>query len=328
MKTPLLFTPLLKVRVWGGERLKSRAPGAPAEPIGESWELADHESDTTVVRGGSFDGKKLHEIFMENKEDLCGKAVDPASPDVFPLMLKLIDPKQDLSVQVHPDDEYAGKQKAGELGKTEAWYVLESEAGAKLYRGFKPGVTKEAFAKALEDGSVADLLNGFEVKPGDVLNMPAGTVHALGAGVRIAEIQQNSDTTYRVFDWNRVGLDGKPRELHIEHALAVTDFEDAGDNLCKAEALAHESCLRECFIRSEKFNFDRLGKFSSASIELDTKKESFHILTVAEGEIEVVTDEGSVKCGKWDSALVPAAAGKYTIRPSDDASVLLFYKGK
>lgn len=326
MQTPLIFTPLLKVRVWGGERLKSRAPGAPAEPVGESWEIADHDADTTVVAAGPHAGKSLHELLVEDKEGLCGAAVDPASPDRFPLMLKLIDPATDLSVQVHPNDAYAGEQVAGELGKTEAWYVLDAEPGGQIYRGLKEGVTREQFRSALDDGSVTNLLQAVPVKAGDVAFLPSGMVHALGGGVRIAEIQQNSDTTYRVFDWNRVGLDGNPRELHVDHALAVTDFGAGGESLCVPTPLPQEGCVREQFAFCEKFAFEKLSGFGASPVRLDTAGRSFHILTVTAGSATITAGGESVTRGAWDTCLVPAGAGAYTVSADSGTQALLFYR--
>jgi mannose-6-phosphate isomerase len=264
-------------------------------------------------------------LLKEYYSSLVGSAVDPASPDVFPLLLKLIDPTQDLSVQVHPDDDYAGSHKEGELGKTEAWYVLQAAPGSKIYRGLKSGVTKDQLAEALKDGTVAELLNSFEAKAGDVVFLPAGMIHALGAGVKIAEIQQNSDTTYRVFDWNRVGLDGKPRELHIEHALAVTDFSDAGENTCEPIRIRHGGCLRERFIDCDKFVFERLSNFTD-SVRMHTEGKRFYILTAIRGEVEVAAEGGRVRLGKWDSCLVPAGAGEFTVTGEMGATALLFYR--
>ena len=326
MDAPLVFDPLLKVRVWGGEALKVRADGAFSEPVGESWEVADHGEDTTCVREGPHAGRSLHDLFVADPEGLCGKAVDPANPQVFPLLLKLIDAQQDLSVQVHPDDSYAGRQSAGELGKTEAWYVLGADPGGKLYRGMKPGVGREEFASALANGTVAELLHGFEVSAGDVIHIPAGTIHALGAGVRIVEIQQNSDTTYRVFDWNRVGLDGKPRELHVEHALAVSNFRDQGSARQEGELLEQPGCVRERFVACDKFNFERLRSFQGRPVRLDTEKGCFHLLTVTVGKVKVTCAGGTVSCGQWDTCLVPAGAGEYSLSPSEEAEVLLFYR--
>lgn len=328
MDCPLVFTPLLKTRVWGGETLKSRAPGAPADPVGESWELADHGADVTVVAEGEYSGQSLRQLFAADRRGLCGDAIDPASPGIFPLMLKLIDPQSDLSVQVHPGDAYAGRQKAGELGKTEAWYVLEAAPGGKLYLGLRPGTTRDDFAAALRGGEAAGLLHAVEVSAGDVVHLPAGRIHALGAGVRIAEIQQNSDTTYRVFDWNRVGLDGKPRELHVDHALAVSDFAAGGPDKCAPVAVKQPGCARERYVACDKFSFDKLSRFEGRPVRLDTRGETFHILTVAAGEITVTAGGRSVRRGRWDSALVPAGAGEYSLSPGREAEVLLFHKPK
>ncbi len=327
MRSPLVFTPLLKVRVWGGEILKSRAPNPPEEPVGESWEIADHGDDTTIVADGPHAGRSLQSLFHEHKTLLCGQAIDPSSPEVFPLLLKLIDPKRDLSVQVHPDDAYADSKKPGELGKSEAWYVLSAEPGSRLYRGLKPNTTKAEFAAALENGTVGEVLNSFTVHTGDVVFLPAGTIHALGEGVRIAEIQQNSDTTYRVFDWNRVGLDGKPRELHIEDALAVSNFaRDGRDDICIPEALETPGCRHERYIHCAKFAFERLHGFGPGPVALDTAGNRFHILTVVEGAITVKTAEGTVQRERRDTCLIPAAAGVYELAGSADAAVLLFYR--
>jgi len=326
LDAPLRFAPLPKVRVWGGDALKCRAPSPPADPVGESWELADHGADTTIVDAGPLAGTSLHALLEADPAALCGQAIDPASPGVFPLLLKLIDAQQDLSVQVHPDDAYAGRQQAGELGKTEAWYVLQAAPHGRVYRGVKPGVDRARFAAALQDGTVADLLHGFPVAAGDVIHMPAGTIHALGAGVQIAEIQQNSDTTYRVFDWNRVGLDGHPRELHIDHALAVSRFADSGPATCTAEDIEQPGCRRERFVACEKFCLERLGSFRGRPIPVATAGERFHILTVVAGSVEIEAAGGSLRRGRWETALVPAAVGAYALHASPDAELLLFYR--
>ncbi len=323
---PLTFTPLLKVRVWGGSALKSRTTTPPADPVGESWEVADHGEDTSIVASGPLAGMSLHQIFTENREALCGRAVDPANPDAFPLLLKLIDPCQDLSVQVHPDDAYAGAQKPGELGKTEAWYVLQSDPGSRIYRGLKPGVTREQFADALANSSVANLLDSFEARAGDVVFIPSGTIHALGRGVRIAEIQQNSDTTFRVFDWNRVGLDGRPRELHIRDALAVSDFTASGQHTCEPEIIEHPGCVHERFVACDKFNLERMSRFRGRPVRMDTERKTFHIITVLQGKVTITTADGRISCGKWDTVLVPAVTGEYSLSPDKDASVLLFFR--
>lgn len=325
MKEPLIFTPLLKTRVWGGEVLKSRAPNPPSEPVGESWELADHGKDTTVVASGTYAGQSLHELFLADRQGLCGEAIDPASPGIFPLMLKIIDPREDLSVQVHPDDAYAARETPGELGKTEAWYVLHARPGSRIYKGVKPGVTQDRFAAALREGTVAHLLHSFEAKAGDVVLLPAGAIHALGAGVQIAEIQQNSDTTYRVFDWNRLGLDGKPRELHVNHALAVSDFSSCQPDRCIPIPLSTPHCRHERLLACEKFVWERIREMV-APVTLDTQKKTFHIVTVVEGEVEIETEGGKVMRRRWDTCLIPAVSGCYEVRGTPETILLIAYR--
>ena len=204
--------------------------------------------------------------------------------------------------------------------------MLDVVPGGRIYRGLDPGVTREDLAAALREGNVAGLLRSFRPRPGDVVHIPAGTIHALGKGVRIAEIQQNSDTTYRVFDWNRVGLDGRPRALHVEDALAVTRFGEEEPLTCVPEELEHPGCRRERFIADGKFHLERLGEFRGRPVRLDTGGEAFHILTVVRGGIRVTTGAGEVERGTWDTVLVPACAGEYSLSPSPDALVLLFHR--
>jgi len=228
---PLLkLAPIFKPRVWGGRRFASslgRALPDPETPFGESWELADIEEAQSVVADGPFAGKTLGELLEKFAKPLLG-GISPRDGR-FPLLLKFIDASERLSVQVHPGREacaaLAGK---GAREKTECWYVMASDPGAVLYVGLEPGVDRKGFEEALAWGDVERLLHKREVAPGEFVYIPAGTVHAVGKGILLAEVQQSSDTTYRFFDWNRVGLDGNPRELHVEEALASIDFSRSG----------------------------------------------------------------------------------------------------
>ena len=213
-------------RVWGGRRLAERLgkPLPPGVPIGESWELVDREDAQSVVDTGEHAGITLHELWTEHREAVFGEI--PDSPR-FPLLAKILDARETLSVQVHPPAAVAPE--LGGEPKTEMWYLIEAEEGAELFAGFRPGVDRRQFESALGNGDVADLLHRVPVRAGDALFIPSGRCHAIGAGCLIVEIQQNSDTTYRVFDWNRVGLDGKPRALHIESSrrpLSVTALDE------------------------------------------------------------------------------------------------------
>lgn len=233
MLYPLTFKPIFKERIWGGrnmERLLGKS--LPSDlVIGESWEISDRPGDVSVIANGALAGKDLHWLMQNYRDGLLGEAPDLNGR--FPLLIKILDAQQDLSLQVHPP-----AHKAATLGgdpKTEMWYVVDASAEAAFYAGLKTGVTREEFLRRLEDGSVADCFHRLAVGKGDSLFLPSGRVHAIGAGNVIFEIQQNSDTTYRVFDWNRVGLDGKPRELHVSQSLESIDFNDFEPALASRE---------------------------------------------------------------------------------------------
>lgn len=240
---PIRFVPLYKERVWGGRRLETDLgrPIPAGKVIGESWELVDRPDDQSIVADGPLAGKSLHELWTEHRAAIWG----PNAPrtERFPLLAKILDCRETLSVQVHPPESMAVKLN-GEP-KTEMWYLLDAEPGAALYAGFRRGVGRPEFEAGLKSGQVEPLLHRISVKKGDAMFIPSGRCHAIGAGCLIVEIQQNSDTTYRVFDWNRRGLDGKPRELHIAESLVSMDFADAEPGLITAEVGRLADC--ECF---------------------------------------------------------------------------------
>jgi mannose-6-phosphate isomerase len=228
-KLPILrLRPLLKPLVWGGRRLETALGRALPEGVGvgESWELVDLPEDQSIVAGGPFDGTQLGELRRDCAAALLGDAALLGGR--FPLVLKFIDARETLSVQVHPGPAACARIGGGARPKTEAWYVMAADPGAALYLGLAPGTDRRAFEAALAAGEVARHLHRIEVAGGEIVHVPAGTVHAIGGGILLAEVQQSSDTTYRVFDWNRVGADGRPRQLHVEQALASIDFSRAG----------------------------------------------------------------------------------------------------
>lgn len=221
---PLVFKPLVKARVWGGRRLQEefgREPLDPSVPCGESWEIVDLPGESCVVAAGSLQGVTLTALVKRHRQWLMGEA--PLLNGRFPLLLKLLDARETLSVQVHPDE--AAARRLGSSPKTEAWVVLDVQPGGCLYLGLREQTTPQAVRTACEDNSLEKLLCRVEVRPMDVIYIPAGTVHAIGGGLVLAEMQQASDTTYRLYDWGRMGLDGKPRPLHIEEAMESIDFE-------------------------------------------------------------------------------------------------------
>ncbi|MCX6876685.1 MAG: class I mannose-6-phosphate isomerase [Verrucomicrobia bacterium] len=222
---PLTFQPLYMERVWGGrelERVYGRKLPLPGRPYGESWEIVDRDPEQSVVAQGEFAGRSLHELWSDRREAVFGEGFE--GHPRFPLLIKVLDAREDLSLQVHPPEHLAAS--LGGEPKTEMWFIAECVPGAKLYVGLKAGVTRADFEQAIRDGTVAACVHALTPQPGESIFIRSGRLHAIGAGFLIHEIQQNSDTTYRVFDWNRRGLDGKPRPLHVAESLASIDFSD------------------------------------------------------------------------------------------------------
>ena len=210
--------------VWGGNRLcPYKGLADSSEPIGESWEVSAVPSSPSVIANGEYAGRNLIAVISEAPEDILGQAVNERYHGQLPLLVKFIDAHRDLSIQVHPNDEMAQREH-GKMGKSEMWYIIDAKPGSYLYAGFKQEITPEAYKRHVADGTITDVLARHEVKTGDVFYLPAGRVHAIGAGILLAEVQQSSDVTYRIFDYNRPGMDGKPRELHTELASQALDY--------------------------------------------------------------------------------------------------------
>ncbi len=304
---PLSFTPLYHSRVWGGTALADRLGRIlpPGGPYGESWDLVDRPEAQSVVDFGPWAGTSLHQLWVEHREAVFGSGLKNA--ERFPLLIKILDAREVLSVQVHPPWGVAVAA-AGEP-KTEAWVILEASPEAKVYAGFRRGVTREIFEEELRKGNVESLLHSISVKSGDVLFIPSGRCHAIGAGCLIAEVQQNSDTTYRVFDWGRVGLDGKPRELHVMESLECMRFDDIEPELVKPEG---ESLIKCPFFEISRRRLRGAGSEKSA---------------VQQGAIYLV-ESGSVECGgrifsRGSTFLTPAGAGALDISSVGEDAVLM-----
>lgn len=223
---PIKFKALLKTMVWGGEKIAPyKGIAADEKNIGESWEISGVEGNLSVAENGDFAGKTIKELIREYKGKLVGNRVYEEYGDKFPLLIKFIDARSDLSIQVHPDDAMAERKYGkGAKGKTEMWYVIDAEPGAFLFSGLKKEISQEEYVSLVEKNAITDVLAKHEIRPGDVFFLPAGRIHAIGAGAFIAEIQQTSDITYRIYDYGRLGLDGKPRELHTELAKEAIDY--------------------------------------------------------------------------------------------------------
>jgi mannose-6-phosphate isomerase len=315
---PFTFQPIFKERVWGGreiERLygKKLPPGA---PIGESWEISDRPGDASVIANGPFAGKNLRWLMENHARELLGDA-KVAGRNRFPLLCKILDARDKLSLQVHPPGN-----KAAELGgepKTEMWFIADAAPGAELYVGLKRGVTRAEFERKIRGGSVAECFHRLPVKPGDSMFLPSGRVHAIGAGLVIFEIQQNSDTTYRVFDWNRVGLDGRPRELHVAESLASIDFGDFEPPLIQSRFAGRDVKSRP-LVTDPLFNVEALEAKAGAGLNL--KPHQLQIIAVVCGQLEIKSGSVSVDLAAGQFCLVPASLAQTEILAKSDAMLL------
>jgi mannose-6-phosphate isomerase len=300
----LTFLPLYMERVWGGQRIGSLFQRTlPAGAIGESWELVDREDAQSVVAGGPLKGYSLEELWAKHRAQVFGEGYWQPR---FPLLVKILDASQPLSIQVHPPSHQAAK--LGGEPKTEFWYFVDVEPGAGIYIGLKRGTCREDFAVALKKGSVAELVHWHPTRPDSFILLPSGRLHAIDAGNVIFEIQQNSDTTYRVFDWNRLGLDGKPRKLHVPESLQSIDFDDF-EPCCEEHA-------NEPLARCQHFRVDR-WRLDSPRPANDERK--FSIFQVVQGTVEF----GSNRFRRGDLFLVPATAHKGEVIPKGESAVVL-----
>ncbi len=300
---PVKLTPAFKDYLWGGVRLKSEFnKNCNLDRVAESWELSAHKDGQSVVADGPHKGLTLSEYVAALGKEALG--TDSAKYDYFPLLIKLIDAKGDLSVQVHPSDAYALEHE-GEYGKTEMWYVLDCDEGAALYYGFTRDVTREEYENAIKEGQLTDILNRVDVKRGDVFFIPAGTVHAIGAGILICEIQQNSNTTYRVYDYNRRDKDGNLRPLHVAKALEVSNLQKSPD--LPATPDGADILLAAC----EYFEVRRLRVDGSAIVTAD--ETSFVSLMVTDGQGTLSFEGGEIAFEKGDSLFIPAQNAAFTV---------------
>ncbi len=317
MLYPLTFHPLFKERVWGGRKLAEiyHKPLPPGVPIGESWEISDRPGDVSVIANGPLAGQDLHWLVERHAPELLGAT--QRAHGRFPLLIKILDAQEKLSLQVHPPPA-----KAAELGgesKTEMWYIADAAPGAEIFVGLKRGVTRADFERKIQAGMVADCLHRLSVRPGDAMFLPSGRVHAIGAGLVIFEIQQNSDTTYRVFDWNRVGLDGKPRALHLDQSLASIDFNDFEPALIRGEPAETGPATAQTLVSNPLFKVEvcRLQTGQSMLFSLSNPR----IIGLLEGRIVATDGVNSVELGKGQFCLVPA--GLRTELGIEQASSLL-----
>jgi mannose-6-phosphate isomerase len=314
---PLQFKPIFKRIRWGGRRLGTvlgKSIG-PESDYAESWEIADHGQDQSVIVGGIYDGQSLSSLVQQQNLPLLGRA---AGLKQFPLLAKYLDAHDVLSVQVHPDDHRVRQFDPDANGKTEAWVILEAAPGSRLYVGFREGVREADVRSALAADRIEDLLHTIEARAGDCVLVPAGTVHAIGAGVLLAEVQQSSDVTFRLYDWGRLGPEGQPRELHIEQALRCIDFARGPVNPVVPRPVPADHRLEE-LVESEHFVLYRHSADGPFSIPAD---DTCHVLMVLSGAAVLTAGEHQLDLPLGQTVLLPARRDAVTIRPYGAVTLL------
>lgn len=316
---PLTFQPILMQRVWGGRKLATlfsrQLPDT--QPYGESWDLTDRPEGCSVVDSGPFKGSTLRELMVSHREALLGQSL-PTAAGRFPWLFKILDATDVLSLQVHPP-----AQRAAELGgepKTEMWYVVQADPGAVFHAGLKPGVDRARFEQSLANGTVADCFHRIPVKPGDALFLPSGRVHALGAGIVIMEIQQNSDTTYRVHDWDRPGLDGRPRPLHVRESLLSIDFGDVAPRLAESAWRTIPGGRQRPLVEDPLFHISTLELQPSAKL-LNRRQGQLQAVTVVHGLLTIESPDcpEPIEAGPGRCVLFPASCDALELKVGPDA---------
>lgn len=307
--------------VWGGEKIAPfKAISTDQHNIGESWELSGVKGNESVVANGEYAGRTISDLIREFKDRLIGKANYERTGEEFPLLIKFIDAKQDLSIQVHPDDELAAKRHNGSKGKTEMWYVVATDENAHLMAGLKKEITPEEYVERVENNTITDVLQDFSLQPGDVFFLPAGRIHSIGAGSFIAEIQQTSDITYRIYDFGRLGLDGKPRELHTELAKAAIDYTVYPDyKTSYAKVKDQENVLVDCSYFTTSL-YDMEKPVTKDLTDLD----SFLVVICIAGRGSLKDSDGNeVSLHQGETVLIPAECKGVTFTPAETGMQVL-----
>jgi mannose-6-phosphate isomerase len=316
---PLKFKTIFKDKIWGGQKIR-QVLGKDFSPLpncGETWEISGVEGNVSVVKEGPLEGNSLTELIQTYKEDLLGKKVYERFGNEFPLLVKFIDANEDLSIQVHPDDELA-KRRHNSFGKTEMWYIIQADKGSKLVSGFQKPVNKEVYLEHLQSHKLYDILNQEEVQDGDVFFIPAGRVHTIGKGLLLAEIQQTSDITYRIYDFDRVDSQGNKRELHTELALDAIDYKKYDQYKTAYQDKANQPVnLVTCpYFTTNKLTFNQSLKRDYWSLD------SFVVHVCVEGSYEIRVNDKAYKAKKGDALLLPAVISNVELVTDHSAQVL------
>ncbi|MBD0726471.1 mannose-6-phosphate isomerase [Flavobacterium sp. L1I52] len=314
---PLQFVPILKERIWGGEKLKTVLnKSIESVTTGESWELSTVEGDVSVVANGALEGRTLMQLIDESPNEILGTAVYQKFGKQFPLLFKYLDAREDLSIQVHPNDELA-KERHNSFGKTEMWYIMQADADARIIVGFKEKSNAEEYVSNLKNKSLLSILDAVKVKSGDVFFLETGTVHAIGAGLVVAEIQQTSDITYRIYDFDRVDAQGNERELHIDQALDAINYDKVDTYKQYAKEVNRSNSVVDCPYFTT--NFIPLD----GEINMSKNGETFTVYMCVEGVFEIAYNGVKYSYKKGDTVLIPAAIDSFVL--SGKASVLEIY---
>ena len=314
---PLQFEPILKERIWGGEKLKTVLNKPIVSKItGESWEISTVESDVSIVSNGALTGKSLNELIHENPEAFLGTEVFKKFGTQFPLLFKYLDAREDLSIQVHPNDALA-KKRHNSFGKTEMWYILQADADAKIIVGFKENSNPEEYLEKLKNKTLLSILDDVKVKTGDVFFLETGTVHAIGAGLVVAEIQQTSDITYRIYDFDRVDALGNTRELHVDLALEAINYNTTDTYKKYNKEINRSNPIVDCPYFTT--NFIPLD----GTIAVANNGKSFKVYMCVEGSFEIECNNTKFQYTKGDTVLIPAAMDSFVLKGK--ASVLEIY---
>ncbi len=309
---PLQFNPILKERIWGGTKLKTMFNKPITSDItGESWELSDVKGDVSVVSGGAYSGKSLTELLEAFPDELLGTRVHARFGRQFPLLFKFLDAREDLSIQVHPNDELA-KARHDSFGKTEMWYVMQADPGARIIVGFAHESSPQQYLESLRDNSILDLLHKVEAKKGDVFFLETGTVHAIGAGLVIAEIQQTSDITYRIYDFDRKDANGNTRELHVDLALDAINYKLTDTQKTYAQHTNVSNTMVDCPYFTT--NFIPLD----GAMEVDAPGDTFRVYMCVGGEFSVRTNGHALQYRTGDTVLMPAALSSFALEGKAD----------
>ena len=305
---PLTFTPILKDRIWGGTKLKTYLnKSIISETTGESWEISTVPGDVSVVNNGFFKGKSINEIIDLYPTEILGKTVVARFGNQFPLLFKFIDAKEDLSIQLHPNDELA-KERHNSFGKTEMWYVMQADASSRLVVGFKNDSNQQEYLEKLANKDLVSLLNEYPVKRGDVFFLETGTIHAIGAGVVVAEIQQTSDITYRIYDWDRVDSNGNGRELHTELALDAINYQITASKVDYIEQTNQAAKVVDC-----PYFVTNIVALQDHFIWKKTK-ESFTVFMCTNGQFELILNGEIMRFQMGDTILIPAIIDHLTLK--------------